>query len=605
MEGVIKHKGRRYWSLRVSALYAGEDAHIDWASLFPSAAGPRHLRSGLITASKRALESMVNAPRRDRGTLAHTTVRNWFGQLRRLVHWMVSNGIWRFSDLSPEDAVVYLKTIKPRRGSSKVVTLNTVQRHVGVLRWLWDLRSSLPDALSFDISHVEQDALSAMRLRPSIPWRPIGEADAMKLLRAAKQWTDAYAQYVGSLLERLWAEHNATVGWTHSDARRRREAFYREIGQEPQFRELANQLAMAESLPYMVLRAAVVALEGAAITSILLLVGLRAREAVRLDIDCVVVPENGDPGGLLLAGVAAKKGGRQRTWAITGAVKDAVDAIRSMLAVPRGLSGEQGLLMHGSASRCAVFPNSRVPTRASPVTVTNRMRTFARAAFPDDEKLARQVHAHAARKTFARFVVLRDKRVLESLAYHFGHTHRAITDGYYVGSDMELALLLDAENRQDLAQSLADLLSSRNIAGKASKAFMSSGKPASGLRGKAALKTMVERLIAQGVQLAPCDWGYCVYSKSLSACQGDAKGPNEAQRTADVCSGCSNFVVTERHRAWWEERVVRDERFLGSQEVGQQAAMVVQRRLSRSKELLAELNANRAPARAAVGEDPA
>jgi integrase len=603
MDAVIQHKGRRYWALRTSALYAEEDARIDWASLLPSDAGSRHQRNFLTTASKRALEAMIDAPRRDRGILAHTTVRNWFGQLRRLVHWMALNEIWRFSDLSPDDAVAYLNTIKARRGSSLEVTLNTVQRHVNLLRWLWDLRSSLPDGLSFDITHVEQDALAAMRLRPSIPWRPICEADAMKLLNAARQWTDAYAQYVGTLLGRLWGEQATAVGLTRRDARRRRQAFYMEIGQEPQFLELANRLGMAESLPYVVLRAAVAALEGAAITSILLLVGLRAREAVRLDVDCVVVPDDGDPGGLLLAGVAAKKGGRQRTWAITSAVRDAVEAIRSMLAVPRGLSGMQALILQGSAATCAVFPSSRVPTRASPATVTNRMRTFARAAFPGDTKLARQVHAHAARKTFARFVVLRDKRVLESLAYHFGHTHRAITDGYYVGADMELALLLDGENREDLAQSLADLLSSKKIAGKASKAFIAAGQPAAGLRGKAALKSMVERLIAQGVQLAPCDWGYCVYSRSLSACHGDAKGPNEALRTADVCNGCSNFAVTERHRAWWEERVVRDERFLESQTPGQQALMVVHRRLSRSRELLAELNASRAPARGTVGQE--
>lgn len=190
--------------------------------------------------------------------------------------------------------------------------------------------------------------------------------------------------------------------------------------------------------------------------------------------------------------------------------------------------------------------------------------------------------------------------MLESLAYHFGHTHRAITDGYYVGADMELAQLIDAENRQDLAQSLADLLSSGNIAGKAGKAFASARTLAARMRGNATLQSVVERLIADGVQLAPCDWGYCVYSKALSACHGDARGPNEALRTAEVCGGCSNFVVTERHRAWWEERMVRDQQFLKGQGLLEQSVMVVRRRLSRNVELLAELNGRRSLARAAA-----
>lgn len=599
MDAVTTHKGRRYWTLRASDLYAGEKPRIDWASLLPPATGMRAQRSGLISATKQALEAMIEAPRRTTGGLSHSTVQNWFGIFRRLVRWMVPHGIWRFSELTPEDAATYLHSIRPKREGAPEVSISTVQRHINVLRCLWDFRWGLRDALCFDINRIDQDLLSGMRLRTRIPWRPIGEADAMKLLSAAKNFTAAHAVYVGGLLKRLWAEQDGVVGVNRGNARRRREAFYRMLALEPEFCRLTDKLGMASRSPYTVLRAAVFVLEGAVLTSILLLVGLRAREAVRLDADCVMVPEDGDPGSLLLAGIAAKMGGRRRTWAITSAVKEAVDVVRTMLAVPRELSGQQSLFVCGSASRCAAFPGSRMPKRPGPSFVSIRMRHFARAAFPNEPELARQLHAHAARKTFARFVVMRDKRVLESLAYHFGHTHRAITDGYYVGADIELALLLDAENREDLAQSLADLLSSRNIAGKAGKAFISNREPAApSLRGKAALRSMVDRLISQGVQLAPCDWGYCVYSKALSACQGDAKGPNEAQRTAEVCSGCSNFVVTERHRAWWEERVVRDEAFLGRGNAPAQAVMVVQRRLSRSKELLTELNSGKALARA-------
>jgi integrase len=598
MDVVIKHKDRRYWTLRASELYANAEPRIDWASLIQDGTGTKGQRSGLISATKDALQAMIDTPRRSAGTLSHATVLDWFDRFRRLVRWMVIQDLWQFSKLTPEDAAAYLRTIQPRRGGPPEVSLSTVQRHINTLRCLWDCRFNLRDSLRFNVNHIEQSLIQDMQLRKAAPWRPLGEAEAIRLLRTAKEWTEAHAEYVGGVLGRLWAEQEGLVGVSQWRARRRREMFYNALAREPQYGELIERLGMAGRPPYFVIKAAVIVLEGAALTSLLLLVGLRAREAVRLDVDCVMAPEVGDPEKLLLAGIAAKKGGRRRTWAITSAVKDAVDALRAMLAVPREISGQPSLLVEGAIGRCTLFASSKVPTRPEAQTVTVRMRNFARVAFPDEPDLVRRHHAHAARKTFARFVVLRDKRVLESLAYHFGHTHRAITDGYYVGADMELALLLDAENREDLARSLTDLLSSKNIAGKAGKAFVAHRELAvPRLRGKAAMRTVVERLISQGVQLAPCDWGYCVYSKALSACHGDAKGPNEAQRTAEVCSGCSNFLVTERHRAWWEDRVVRDEEFL-SRSVPSQAVMVVQRRLAKSMDLLAELNEAKASNRA-------
>lgn len=69
-------------------------------------------------------------------------------------------------------------------------------------------------------------------------------------------------------------------------------------------------------------------------------------------------------------------------------------------------------------------------------------------------------------------------------------------------------------------------------------------------------------MIADGIKLAPCHWGYCVYVEQLSACHGDESGPNEIERSPDVCARCSNFAVTEAHRPWWEARFRADEVFL-------------------------------------------
>lgn len=592
MDDPVENRGRRYWTLRVSELYEGETPRIDWASLIPPGRGGRAQRSELISATKSALEAIIAAPSRGGASLSHATLVGRFGQLRSLVHWMVQNDIWSFSKLKPEHAFTYLRTIVPRKGSASPLSRHTLLRHLYIWRCLRDHRAVLKDGLSFEINWIEDELVLGLQPRESEPWRAIEDSEAIKLLQAAKEWTNTFSVYVGNLLERLWGEQGKIVGAKAGAVKRERKAFFDSLALEPNFRLLAEKLGKSGSPPYIVLKAAVHVLEGAALTQLLILVGLRSKELARLDSDCIIEPVDGNLDSLLLRGIAAKKGGIARTWAATTAVKEAVDALLVLLATPRKKSALQCLLLDGPVTRYGGARNPREIKRGSTKRIVYRLRKFVRTAFPKDKALVRRMHPHAARKTFARFVVKRDKRVLESLAHHFGHTHRAITDGYYVGSDIELSLLLDVENREDLAKSLADLISSTNIAGKAAKAFVESRQVASKLRGKAALRSTVERLISQGVQLAPCDWGFCVYSKALSACHGDATGPNEAERTADVCSGCANFAVTERHRAWWEERVSRDEEFLARTEAPEQAVNFVQRRLTRSTELLRELNAS-------------
>lgn len=183
----------------------------------------------------------------------------------------------------------------------------------------------------------------------------------------------------------------------------------------------------------------------------------------------------------------------------------------------------------------------------------------------------------------------RDKNALEALSYHYGHVHKAITDGSYGGSDIELRALLSEESRKDLGRALTDLIGSDQIAGKGGAAIRALRQEVK-FRGKKGLKFLVEKLISEGVQLAPCNWGYCVYCRALSACRGDDSGPNEANRSPDVCAGCANFAATEHHRLWWEVRFERDERFLQRTGLGEQTITIVTRRLNNTVQILKHLN---------------
>jgi hypothetical protein len=194
------------------------------------------------------------------------------------------------------------------------------------------------------------------------------------------------------------------------------------------------------------------------------------------------------------------------------------------------------------------------------------------------------------RKSFAKFAVRRDKRNLEPVAAHFGHVYKAFTDGCYVGIDGDLAELLAEEDRAELAINLERLLTGGRVMGASSIGLDKLRAQAQRFTGRKSLKALIDKLIKQGVQIAPCDWGMCVYSRSYSACKGDERGPNEINRAPDVCAGCRNFGVTEEHTSWWEERRDREQNFLEQSGLPVQTITVVRARLETSNKVLAKLN---------------
>src|SRR3546814_5255843 len=60
-----------------------------------------------------------------------------------------------------------------------------------------------------------------------------------------------------------------------------------------------------------------------------------------------------------------------------------------------------------------------------------------------------------------------DRTGLTALQRHLGHVHRAMTDRAYVGTDFELAQLIDDQAAEETRKALEDLLLAPNVAGKA------------------------------------------------------------------------------------------------------------------------------------------
>lgn len=592
---VFTHKTAYKWQLRTSDLYKDQVATIDWLKVLNPGIGTKHQRSYLLMSMKQLLNAMVCHPTRKwRTTLAHGTIQGWHKHMVALVRWMTTNRIWLFSELDAEDLLAFLRTRRARHGGG-APTAHSLASFIRLLADMWDLRSEYVGALRVDVRSLEAEIARVCEVRPTHSWKAIDESAALPLIFDAIQWIERYGDYFVDLAAQIHTrQKKELVGLDFNNRKKRLAAMYREACGTETFGEIAAKLGCARRDAWTLCRA-FSATQGAALIVLLFVVGFRVSEAVRLDQGCIEFRED-EYGQTIsyLRGVAAKKGGKAREWVAGYPIPTVVKCIEELFGPVRKEKHVSALFLARTPSAPVPLPGRRVARMGSMTPVT-LMRSFANAPFRADRPQIKRLHPHAARKTFAMFVVRRDKRALEALSLHFGHAYRDFTDGAYIGSDIELERLIATEDREELGRALRVLLAAEQLAGKGKDSIVEFKKNKQRFRGKVALRATVEDLIQKGTQVAPCDWGYCLYSTALSACGGDHRRPNEVNRSPEVCGGCANFVVTPEHEPWWNARVKREQEFLKDQTVPEQARLVTERRLKQSKQILAELVLKRAP----------
>jgi len=576
------------WLLKTTELYRGAEHVVEWGDFLPKEKGDKYQREYLLRSCKGLLMALISAPRITRGEgVSSRTVINWFYAIRRLTWWMIERDIYRFSALTAREIVDYIETTFKPGNALKGISYH--RSDLRLLQQLWELRSHYTAPLRVDPATLYLSMRS--RLRDPVPWKPIDDSISLPLIKDALDWIDSYSEALLEMNSSMWDMARRSVGYRHKEILIRKRMLCASFDANEEFTKIRQLLNLQSESASRVFDKALKLLEGACITVILFLVGLRVGELASLNYGCVEPHEESD--GLLgfhLSGISAKSGGREKTWAITEPVKKAIEVLERLHYVSRSKWKQSALILQPRGNGLTSTLSKCV--RMETICISKRLLVFATSPFRPVLPEGVRLHPHAARKTFARFVVLRDKTALESLAYHYGHVHRAITDSAYVGGDIELERLLAEESRKDLAKGLTDILTSTHIGGRASKALRKvpeSPEDSPHFRGKRSVSQMVEILINKGVQLAPCDWGYCVYSQAFSACHGDDKGPNELERSPDVCAGCSNFTVTEHHRAWWETRYTRERAFLDARQSKDQTFEIARLRFTRTKQVIASL----------------
>lgn len=579
-------RGKYVWVIDAFPLYPDKNLTLKWNSFLPPKIGDKYRREMLLKSCKQFYEAAYLGSRSDE--YSPKTLLQRFGKLKTVVRWMTRCGIWRSSDIESRHLLEFFKEIKSNDG--KRISEKTLKGWLSEWEAIWAYRSSCVCPLKIDVRTLESEIRALVLTRPNRPWTGLTDDVVYALIDDGLEWIRNVGPIVKRICDEVWTQFGKGVGLTKKQRSVASKPFYEALEEDPEFKAIKARLAY-KGPTYRILSIALSVTEGAVITLLFLLVGQRASELLALDTDCQEWEKM--PDGELLGyfrGVAAKSRGRIRRWVAADPIPEIVRFMLSLTSNVRahGSTTTKALFLSRHAGAPCFLPG-RKSARLDPHVLQSRINAFACDGLRVGKVQARKLHPHMARKSFSKLAVKRDRSMLEPVSAHFGHVYREFTDGVYVGIDHELATMLAEEDRRELAQGLEHLLTTDRVIGGAAAAFEPFRERAKKFRGRKSLSRLIDELIKKGVKLAPCDWGYCVYSKAYSACQGDENGPNEVNRSADVCSGCSNFGVTEQHLPWWTERAHRESAFLKQDGLPEQTRLFAENRLAKTNVLLRKI----------------
>jgi integrase len=331
------------------------------------------------------------------------------------------------------------------------------------------------------------------------------------------------------------------------------------------------------------------------------LVGARASEILSLEPGCIERRATADGsevvaylGGRIFKTAAGHNGAPHR-WVAPEPVVRAIDILDQLSAPLRERNGEQLLWLTTHSPGPGLITGRATIAVPSAGAITARLnKHFAPfVGLPAHDGRPWRLTTHQGRKTFARFVGKRDRTGLHALQAHLGHVSRIMTDRGYVGTDFELAELVDAQALDETRAALEELLTASRLAGRAGRRIAQRSR----FRGRTRdgdVRAYVAHILAETeMRLGVCDWGYCVYRRESSACVGDAAGPNPVLRTESTCASCANFAVTERHRPVWEARRRRNVDLLAHPALDPESRALARERVAESERILAELDTSR------------
>lgn len=579
------------------------DFIVDWSFELPGGScftDPQW--AALLEAARRYLWTLATDPPPGRGSTRSLTLITVFCQLRLLIRWMIEQRYTCFADLDRDATGRFIATVAERCGRAGTrlapTTLNQFRR---LLLTLYQQRGKLPDAPRehpFGGDRLSIPTSFRQAVHNPLPHTP--DAIAVPLISAALRLIRQPAEDVIALRDRVQGIYQDGLDQGRQRDTARNAA--RIAASTFEFATLDNEEAPwhPATVSTKRVRFLVERIYDACFVTIAYLVGARVSEIFGLEVGCIEQHASADGTETFsyLCGriykTAPGPDGDPHRWVAPAPVVRAVEVLERLSEPLRRRTGRPELWLamqgHGIVERRPV----EVPSVSTMIVRLNRQFAPFIGLPPHRDGHPWHLTTHQGRKTFARFVGRRDRTGLHALQAHFGHVSRIMTDSAYVGTDFDLAELIDAQAMEETRAALEELLTATRLAGKAGHQI-AARSPFRGRTRNSDVKQYVEFVLTEtDMRLGACDWGYCVYRRESSACLGDDRGPNPALRTETTCITCANFAVTDKHRPVWEARHRRNLDLLLHPMLDAESRTLAQTRVAECDRVLAALDAGTA-----------
>jgi len=555
-------------------------------------------RYAALLEASRQLVALIRSSSLSTGLpLRPSTVAQYFQTLRCLLQWMSGEGLGRFSLLDPPALLQFQQWLRsrPLAGRSPQRAPGTLRRHLYLLVYFQRFRDELDDCLSFDPFGADDHRWAAgYHDGQRRPWPYTPDSVAVPLVQAA---IDIVTRDAPAVLRALETYRKAVAGGRgadHAHTGRATRALQRTSAGIPDadsrvwsVRELVRRTDLLYAACFVVIS---------------YLVGPRVSEILHLKAGCVQrrsAEGASEPVTVIIGAIFKRQSGyhgRAHEWVAPPAAVQAVAVLEALSAGHRAVAGRDELWLRRRRGNGATEWHEAEPGLLeipSTARVSIQLGRFGAWLGLTCEGRPWRLTTHQGRKTFARFVALRDRTCLFALAQQLGHRERAETDNGYAGSDYRLTQEIDAEILEQSVNAWEHMLAAPGLGGRAGEEIVANRPRFRGKRIKEDLASYARLLVDAGLVLGVCDWGFCVYREEYSACLGNAAGPNPARREPSTCARCQNFVVSEQHRPYWADQVHRCQGLLDEQALPLQTLRIVRARLDEARSLVRAIDCGR------------
>jgi len=545
----------------------------------------------LLEAVKLFTWSMHVLPPNGRLPLKGTSLMKCGDYALMLVKWMVAQRTRRFCDLTREDIEKYMAYVRSRKSTRRkgLIDRYTSGCIARVVEDIYLQRRLLPDAIQQPPFRPGERPSDLMRGRMVVPTDRIPDSFARELFLAAESWILS-AEPIITLYTRFHRNLQAVRGsgkFSHlHNAKSRRElerraAFSRGLtlplaaNLPLNCPRLDSAIGLARAANYLTVACYII---------VALLTGMRVSEILSLQARAVRKIRHkvsGKQYGYISSiehKIRGRTAGVRMRWVAPPIVCHAVNVLTKLTRSHRMETGFAELFL----------TRGYLAGRATAIEKRELEKLLNR--FADAMGIAQaagqtwRLKTHQFRRSFARFVAIRDHTGLVALSTHLKHVSLVMTDQGYVGTDFSIDELIDKELESLVMEAVQSITSGEPLGGPMA-ARISQQLEFMGRAGTQQRKDY-ERFILEDTSLIliPDVFGTCVFSQETALCQG-----SDSLRGLSTCMNCSNMLITQEHRPFWVEYVRRCKEMIRLARSPLQVAPI-RNRLKRAGEFLRQLD---------------